>query len=403
MNVISRLRDSFFPPHQPIPAGMYHQSATSEAGSPYRLHLRVEPDGLGILIVNGSIVLHLNPTATEYVFHLVNGSSIEETSRSVSRRYGISIVQATADFQNVVDKIHTLVETPDLDPVAYLDMERAEPYSAALSAPYRLDCALTYRTPEAGAASYAPVERVKRDLLQAEWQTILDKAWNAGIPQVVFTGGEPTLRPDLVDLIAYASRLGMVTGLISNGLRLAETGYLHAVLQSGLDHLMLILDPAEEQSWEALRDTLAEDLAVTVHLTLTPKATFEDGAILDRLVQMGVKSISLSASEVGLSDKIPVVRQLAANRFLKLVWDLPVPYSSLHISVRAPDTSPGCWRPGAGPVALELAGSETSPAGAGNAWLYVEPDGDVLLAQGEPDVLGNLLTDSWETIWNRRG
>ncbi len=70
---------------------------------------------------------------------------------------------------------------------------------------------------------------------------------------------------------------------------------------------------------------------------------------------------------------------------MKLVWDLPVPYSSLH------------------PVALELAGSETPPVGAGNAWLYVEPDGDVLLAQGLPDVLGNLLTEPWETIWNQRG
>ena len=75
---------------------------------------------------------------------------------------------------------------------------------------------------------------------------------------------------------------------------------------------------------------------------------------------------------------------MIANRFLRLVWDLPVPYSSLH------------------PVALELAEEETPPQGAGNAWLYVEPDGDVLLTQGEPNVIGNLLTDPWETIWNNR-
>ena len=31
--------------------------------------------------------------------------------------------------------------------------------------------------------------------------------------------------------------------------------------------------------------------------------------------------------------------------------------------------------------------------------LYVEPDGDVLPAQGYNVVLGNLLRDSWETIW----
>jgi MoaA/NifB/PqqE/SkfB family radical SAM enzyme len=32
--------------------------------------------------------------------------------------------------------------------------------------------------------------------------------------------------------------------------------------------------------------------------------------------------------------------------------------------------------------------------------LYVEPDGDVLPAQGYNVVLGNLLRDPWEGIWN---
>ena len=40
--------------------------------------------------------------------------------------------------------------------------------------------------------------------------------------------------------------------------------------------------------------------------------------------------------------------------------------------------------------------------GAGTAWLYVEPDGDVLPAQGVNKVLGNLLTDPWEKIWKKR-
>jgi MoaA/NifB/PqqE/SkfB family radical SAM enzyme len=40
------------------------------------------------------------------------------------------------------------------------------------------------------------------------------------------------------------------------------------------------------------------------------------------------------------------------------------------------------------------------PSGAGKAWLYVEPDGDVLPAQGMADkILGNFLRDPWETIY----
>ena len=39
--------------------------------------------------------------------------------------------------------------------------------------------------------------------------------------------------------------------------------------------------------------------------------------------------------------------------------------------------------------------------GAGKGWLYVEPDGDVLPAQGINQVLGNIIRDPWELIWDR--
>jgi MoaA/NifB/PqqE/SkfB family radical SAM enzyme len=50
---------------------------------------------------------------------------------------------------------------------------------------------------------------------------------------------------------------------------------------------------------------------------------------------------------------------------------------------------------------LELAeqAEEPAPQGAGKAWMYVEPDGDVLPSQGINQVLGNFLIDPWEKIW----
>jgi MoaA/NifB/PqqE/SkfB family radical SAM enzyme len=42
---------------------------------------------------------------------------------------------------------------------------------------------------------------------------MLDRLWQLGIPHIVFTGGEPTLRPDLPDLIAHAERNGQIAGL----------------------------------------------------------------------------------------------------------------------------------------------------------------------------------------------
>jgi MoaA/NifB/PqqE/SkfB family radical SAM enzyme len=244
--------------------------------------------------------------------------------------------------------------------------------------------------PDESTGHYAPLERVSRELVSEEWQGILDKAWSAGIPHVIFTGGEPTLRPDLCQLIAYAEKLGMVSGLITNGLRLAENKYLHELLQSGLDHVMILLDPEEEQSWEAVRDTLAEDIAVTVHLTLTQRVLPRFDEILDRLVKMNVQNFSLSAESLDLKDELKALQAQVAERQVRLVWDLPVPYSHNH------------------PVALELAEEipdvDVSITGPGKAWVYVEPDGDVLPGQGHyQNGLGNLLEEPWETIWQNAG
>jgi MoaA/NifB/PqqE/SkfB family radical SAM enzyme len=88
----------------------------------------------------------------------------------------------------------------------------------------------------------------------------------------------------------------------------------------------------------------------------------------------------LSASSEELADALLSARETAADLDLSLVWDTPVPYSMQN------------------PFALEFKGRERPP-GAGHAWLYVEPDGDVLPDQDINQVLGNLLNDPWETIW----
>jgi MoaA/NifB/PqqE/SkfB family radical SAM enzyme len=287
-----------------------------------------------------------------------------------------------------VDRLQTLINTPDLDPVTFLNMDRQLPFTGSLQAPYRLDCALTYRLPgEASTTGPAPLERVTRELTTAEWETIIDRAWKVGIPHLVFTGGEPTLRPDLADLLDHAEINGQVTGLLTDGLRLADDDYRHRLLATGLDHVVLLLQPELPPVWTALERLIAEDLQVTVHVTITTDNRAGLATLFDRLAASGVKNLSLSANSPELIKELQAAGLLAADRAFQLVWDLPVPYFALH------------------PVKLEL--SETvqvtmnAPHGAGRAFLYVEPDGDVLPAQGQTTKLGNLLTDPWERIWKQ--
>jgi organic radical activating enzyme len=371
---------TFFSPIQPIAPGMYHYLAPQDDPRNYRLHLRVEGDGNGILIVNASTVLHLNQTAAEYAYYFVHNTPAEQVAKKVAQRYRVDAEQAFADYRNLGERILTLVETPDLDPVTFLDFNRRTPYAGKLTAPYRLDCALTYRLPPGADPELAPTKRVSRELNTAEWAQVMEKAWGAGIPHVVFTGGEPTLRDDLITLAEHAEYLGMVTGLLTDGLRLADGVYRDKLLRSGLDHLLILLQVDNEAAWSALQGCLAGDIFTAVHLTLSEAVKDDYVQTLKKLAELGVPAVSLTTSTSELNAELAAARDLAASLNMELVWDLPVPYSAHN------------------PVNLEVPDAELV-VGAGQAWLYVEPDGDVLPAQGAEAVLGNFLKDPWDKIW----
>jgi MoaA/NifB/PqqE/SkfB family radical SAM enzyme len=210
----------------------------------------------------------------------------------------------------------------------------------------------------------------------------LDKAWQLGIPHVTFTGGEATLRHDLVDLIAHAEANGQVCGLLTDGLKLGDRKYLIQLLQAGLDHILFMLQPGRPESWAALETILPEDIFITVHLTVNRENEAKAAGYLGRLASLGAKSLSLTFGDPGTAGAD--LQERAASLGLSIKHDLPVPYSADH------------------PVARETQG-EGVPSGAGNAWLYLEPDGDVLPAQGLSEtVLGNFLQDPWEKISRRQ-
>ncbi len=379
MKLINRLADRFAKV-RPLPVGVYHKQDLQDE-KPYRVHLRLRPDGSGIFILNASTVLQLNPTAAEYAYHFIHGTELEEAAKEIAKRYRVSKDVARQDYQEFTQKLETLISTPDLDPVSFLDFERAAPHSAELLAPLRLDCALTYRLRSDSNAEYAPTKRVDRELTTDEWRTILDKAWQAGIPHITFTGGEATLREDLPDLIAHAEKNGQVCGLLTDGLRFTDKEYLDLLLQTGLDHILFLLQPENDKSWDALANAMAADIFVTVHLTLNADNLKSAEETLERLAKLGVKSLSLTSSDDSLRDRFDALRDKAAALGLTLKFDLPVPYSASN------------------PVVYE-AQESTIPEGAGKAWLYVEPDGDVLPSQGEAEkVLGNLLRDDWKKIY----
>jgi len=366
-----------------IETGLYHYIAPPDDPRNYRLHLRVEEDGSGILIINAATILHLNQTATDYAFYMLQNIPADIVAKNINAKYQVDVETAHNDYTQFTSNIQTLINTPDLDPETFLGIDRQEPFTGSISAPYRLDCAITYKLPDVSNPQFAPTKNVDRELTTQEWETILDKAHQVGIPHIIFTGGEPTIRQDLPELVKHAEKNDQITGLLTNGLKFVDNSYLTELLQNGLDHVLLLLNPDNQQAWIALENCSKEDLFVAIHLTITEENQNHVLDYIHRIAQTDVKAISLSIQSESLKPVLEQSRNVAADLGLDLVWNLPVPYSSYN------------------PVGLET-NILSAAKGIGRAWLYVEPDGDILPTQGADLILGNLLTDAWENIWKRK-
>jgi len=388
-------------PAQPLGKETLHYQTPPDAENQYRLHLRIEEDGRGLLIINAATVLHLNQTAAEHARLLIQGLSAGEAADAIARRYRVSREDAKRDFQDLREHITTLATTVDLDPVTYLDIERTDPFSAETSAPYRVDLALTYRLDKTGTLDPEARRRVDRELSGEEWQQVMRKLWDVGVPHVCFTGGEPTLRDDLVQLIRYGEDLGQVTGLLTNGRHLEDQDYLDKLLLAGLDHLQITLCSqdaethdaivGQEGAWDAtvagLRNAIDGDIYVVAHLLVTLANADSIVETVAYIADQDVPALALSSPvEAANSEKererleqaLGEAEEAAHRNGLRLVWDLAAPYTRVN------------------PVEAE---SGLSRQQVIRQHLYVEPDGDALPAQGYNVVLGNLLEDEWETIW----
>jgi pyrroloquinoline quinone biosynthesis protein E len=82
------------------------------------------------------------------------------------------------------------------------------------------------------------------ELSTAEWQSVLTQAGEMGVLHVGFSGGEPLLRRDIVELISVARSTGLYTNLITSGMGL-NTVRCRDLKLAGLDSLQLSLQADE--------------------------------------------------------------------------------------------------------------------------------------------------------------
>jgi radical SAM protein with 4Fe4S-binding SPASM domain len=386
--------------------GVFHYRR-EEAGERSHIHLRLDPDGHGTLIVNANRILHLNPTAALIAYLILEGAGDEQAVRTLRKNYRVSTTQARSDLAAIRAQLEELVRPDGACPIHELGLETVAPFSARPTAPYRMDLAITYRCNNDCAHCYNIEGRSPAELPTTDWKRILDRAWELGIPHIIFTGGEPTLREDLPELVAHAERLGQITGLNTNARRLSDAGYVEKLVAAGLDHVQVTLEScmpevhdrmvgakgAFPQTVRGLKNALASPLYVMTNTTMLGTNLATLPATLDFLAEIGVRTVGLNAlihsgrgASVGtglpeseLSPLLAQARKKTEEAGQRLIWYTPTQYCNFD------------------PVEMDL-GVKGCTAALYN--MCIEPDGSVLPCQSYYQPLGKMLESDWEAIWN---
>ena len=99
---------------------------------------------------------------------------------------------------------------------------------------------LTHRCPLQCPYCSNPVEldRGSTELTTEEWKKVLTELAEIGVLQIHFSGGEPTARKDLVELVQHASDVGLYSNLITSAVLLTREK-LAALADAGLCHVQI--------------------------------------------------------------------------------------------------------------------------------------------------------------------
>ncbi len=95
-------------------------------------------------------------------------------------------------------------------------------------------------------------ERREAPLPIARFHTLLAELAALGCRKVHFSGGEPLLRPQAVDLVAYTTALGMRPSMTSNG-TLIDKAQARALVAAGLRAVNISLDSPERKIHDRVR------------------------------------------------------------------------------------------------------------------------------------------------------
>ena len=400
-----------------------------------RIHLippKTEEDVFNpsIAIINGTDILPVN-----FVWAVILAELIRETNHYDGKEIGEedihNILDRTADnvrqiipvfsLKRIKNDIQTIYTT--IRQIAYREEVTTDvhymnigDYAPLMKAPHRMDLMVSAMTKQGSwhcnqkcVHCYAAGQVLsdEEELSTDDWKKILDNCRDACIPQVTFTGGEPTMREDLFELISYAR--WFISRLNTNGIRLTPD-YCKKLREAELDsvqitfysedpeiHNRLVGAARYEETLAGIKNALGQGLSVSIN---TPLCTLNRDYVktLELLHGLGVIYVTCSGliTTGSAAQTASEALQLESGE-LEQILRQAVAYCHRN-GMEIAFTSPG-WLDEQ--VFEELIIPSPS-CGACLSNMAITPAGNVVPCQSwlSDQPLGNMLTDDWKEIWD---
>ena len=340
---------------------------------------------------------------------------VSSTVRSVRKVYpSATEAEIREDMEELLNVLFAVAQGGDPD----MEIEKLSirAYGKNMTAPHRMDLMVSAMTDECGKWQcnqkcifcYAAGQEMgkTKELTTQQWKQAIDRLEAARVPMVTFTGGEPTMRQDIAELVGYAKR--MVTRLNTNGVNLTPE-LVRKLKTAGLDSLQVTLYSYDESTHNALvgsthfadtvqgiRNAVEAGLDISINTPLCQKnADYEK--TLAFIHSLGVRFVTVSGlictGMAGINHK----EYDLSPEVLGQIVEKAKAFCNEN-GMEMDFTSPGLLPK----EQLEKLGMNVPMCGASLSNMAIAPDGTVVPCQswlGAEAGLGNILTDPFCKIW----
>jgi len=386
-----------------------------------------------VIIINGQDILPINLSWAILLSAFIDCMQEYENKEIQDSELEIIVSNTIKEVQNIYPKVSEQTLKDDLwriintltdialgkKPDEDIGLISIGEYSKNMTAPHRMDLMISSMCKDGSwncnqrcLHCYAAGQEMAgvKELPTEAWKEIIQKCRKAGIPQLTFTGGEPTLRKDLVELVDFSK--WFITRLNTNGVNLTKE-LCDQLYNASLDSMQVTLysaDPAKhnklvgadnwEKTIEGIRNAVSANINVSIN---TPLCSINNDYVktLKLANEMGVKYVSCSGLILtgNAKNEKSTDTQISEAELYEILKSAFTYCTENHMEISF--TSPG-W---VSEESLRNIGFTSIPTcGACLSNMAVSPDGSVVPCQSwlSEGSLGNFLTDSWNKIWNSR-